>query len=299
MPQKIKTPQEAGWQKTLFEYFQISLGALVMSVGIYFFFVPHSLVVGGVSGLGIIILHYTQGSAFPIRVWLTNLAFNIPLLIIALRVIGIKFITRTIYAALFTSLIMFFLEYIPNPLETDMFLAAIFGGATCGVGVALTYRNNATTGGSVLMATLIHRALKHFPMTRILMVLDWSIILLGLFVFGTERAMYALVAIFICTKAMEYVLEGLHFSKAAFIISQDADWIGIAITEKLERGVTSLEGHGVYTGQAKSILLCVVAKREIVQLKEIVSEMDKNAFVIVTDVREVLGQGFKSMNDKA
>jgi uncharacterized membrane-anchored protein YitT (DUF2179 family) len=290
--------ESVNWKKTLVEYLQISVGAVIMAVGIYFFFVPHYLVVGGVSGLGIIILHYTSDWVFPIPLWLTNLTFNVPLLLIASRVIGLKFITRTVYAALFTSLAMFFLEYIPNPIQTDMFLAAVFGGVICGVGVAITYRNNATTGGSVLLATLIQRIIKHIPMTRILMVLDWAIILMGLFVFGTERTMYALISIFVCTKAMEYVLEGLHFSKAVFIISNDADWIGIAITEKMERGVTSLDGHGVYTGQAKSVLLCVVAKREIVQLKEVVSEMDKNAFVIVTDVREVLGQGFKSMCDK-
>jgi len=166
------------------------------------------------------------------------------------------------------------------------------------MGVGFVYRQLATTGGSVLIAALIHKVLKHVPTSRILMVLDWSVILLGFFVFGPERTMYAIIAIFVSTKSMEYVLEGLHFAKAAFIISEDSHRIASAITDQMDRGVTSLDGRGAYTGHEKNVLLCVVSKREIARLKEVVSNIDKKAFVIVADVREVLGEGFKEFDAK-
>jgi len=288
------------FKKILMEYLQVAVGTAILGIGIFVFFMPHNLVVGGVSGLGIIILHYSESYwPFTIPVWFTNLAVNIPLLLISLKVIGFKFITKTIFAAFFLTLVMFLLEeYVPVAVETDLFLASIIGGVVVGAGVGIVYRQLATTGGSVLVATLLHRLFKHLPMPRILMFVDWSIILLGFFIFGPELTMYALIAIFVSTKSMEYVLEGLNFAKAAFIISEDSLAIARALTEKMDRGVTSLDGRGAFTGHEKNVLLCVVSKREIVRLKEIVSDIDEKAFVIVADVREVLGEGFKQFDNQ-
>ena len=285
--------------KILSEYMQIALGAAVLAVGIYFFFMPHNLIVGGVSGLGIIIRYYTEDWAFTIPVWLTNLTINIPLLLIALKVIGPKFIVKTVFATFFLSFSLFLLEeHVPFLLETDFFLASIMGGVACGIGVGIVYRQLATTGGSVLIATLVHKVARYLPMARVMMVIDWSIILAGFFVFGSERTMYAIIAIFVCAKTMEYVLEGLHFAKAAFIISEDSQSIAAAINKQMGRGITSLDGRGTYTGNEKNVLLCVVSKREIVRVKEIVSGIDERAFVIVADVREVLGEGFKDFDNE-
>ena len=285
--------------KFITEYLQIALGAAVLAIGVYLFFMPHNLIVGGVSGLGIIILYSTQNWAFPIPVWLTNLTVNIPLLLIALKVIGPRFIAKTIFATFSLTFSLFLLEeYVPFFLETDLFLAAVMGGVVCGIGVGIVYRQLATTGGSVLIATLIHKMFKHLPMTRVMMVIDWAIILTGFFVFGSERTMYAIIAIFVCAKTMEYALEGLHFAKAAFIISEESATIAASINEKMGRGITSLDGRGTYTGNEKNVLLCVVSRREIARVKEIVSGIDKRAFVIVADVREVLGEGFKDFDNK-
>lgn len=287
-------------KKLLTEYLQIALGTSILALAIYLFFMPHNLVVGGASGLGIILLHYSENYwPFAIPVWFTNLVVNVPLLLIALRAIGFRFITKTIFATACLTFVLFLLEqYATFALETDLFLAAIMGGVTSGIGVGVVYRQLATTGGSVLAATLIQRIIKHLSMSRIMMIIDWTIILMGFFVFGSELTMYAIIAIFVCAKTMEYALEGLHFAKAAFIISQDPDKIAASIIEKLGRGATSLHGRGTYTGHDKSVLLCVVSKREIVRLKEIVAAIDKNAFVIVADVREVLGEGFKDFDNK-
>ena len=282
------------------QYLQIAIGTAIMALGVYFFFLPHNLVVGGVSGLGIIILDYSYNNlAFTIPVWLTTLVVNIPLVLIAFKVFGPKFIAKTTFAYLFLTFSLYLLEeHVNLVLETDFFLASIIGGVVCGIGVGLIYRQLATTGGTVLIAAILHKVFKHIPTSRILMVVDWSIIALGLFAFGFERTMYAIIAIFVSTKAMEYILEGLNFAKAAFIISEDSHKIAAALTERMERGVTSLDGRGGYTGNEKNVLLCVVSKREIARLKEIVTGIDKKAFVIVADVREVLGEGFKDFDNK-
>ena len=287
-------------KKILSEYLQIALGSAILATSIYLFFIPHNLVVGGVSGLGIILLYYSESYwPFIIPVWLTNLAINIPLLIIALKAIGLKFIAKTIFSTLFLAFVLFLLEeYVTFTLPTDLFLAAIMGGVTSGIGVGIVYRQFATTGGSVLVATLLQRIMRHIPMPRIMMIIDWAIILAGFFVFGSERTMYAIISIFVCTKTMDYVLEGLHFAKAAFIISENSEEIAQEVTKQMERGLTSLNGKGAYTGQDKNVLLCVVSKREIVRLKEIVTNIDKKAFVIVADVREVLGEGFRDFDSK-
>ena len=280
------------------QYLQIAFGTAIMAIGIYFFFLPHNLVVGGVSGLGIIILDYSYNHlSFAIPVWLTTLVVNIPLVLIAFKVFGPKFIAKTTFAYLFLTFSLFLLEeYVRYELHTDFFLAAIIGGVVCGIGVGLIYRQLATTGGSVLIAALLHRIFKHIPTSRILMVVDWSIIAPGFFAFGFERTMYAVIAIFVSVKAMEYILEGLNFAKAAFIISEESHEIASALTEQMERGVTSLDGRGGYTGNEKNVLLCVVSKREIARLKEVVTGIDNKAFVIVADVREVLGEGFKDFD---
>ena len=288
----------SSFKKILSEYAQIMLGVLIMAISIHFFFIPNDLVTGGVSGIAIIILHYSQNWAHPVPVWLSNLAINLPLLALALKVFGLKFITKTFFGAVLLTLFLYLFQFVPNPLEANMLLAAVFGGVICGVGVAIALRKQGTTGGSTLISALINKIIKHLSISRILMVVDGIIILAGLFVFGTINTMYALISIFVFSKTVEYVLEGLNFAKAAFIISSNADEIGQALAHKLDRGVTSLDGHGVYSGADKSVLLCVVAKKQIVRLKEIVSETDSNAFVIVTDVREVFGQGFKSIDDK-
>ncbi|MCL2753024.1 MAG: YitT family protein [Defluviitaleaceae bacterium] len=286
------------YKKVFVEYLHIALGVAILGAAIYFFFMPHNLVVGGLSGLGIIIYHYTQDWIFPIPVWLTNFGINIPLLLIALKVLGAKFIMKTLFGAVWLSLVLLLLEFVPNPLETDLLLASLFGGALAGFGVGIAFRKNGTTGGSTLTATLVHRITKKSSIPSILMVIDWGIILMGLFVFGPAQTMYAIAAIFVCTKVMEYVIEGINFAKVAYIISEDSNKMGRELTEKMQRGVTSLDGHGVYSGAPKSVLMCVVAKNEIIKLKELVKEIDPNAFVVVTEAKEVLGQGFGTMEDK-
>jgi len=283
---KLKT------KKLLLEYAMTAIGVVVMTAAIYFFFIPNSLVVGGVSGLATIFYHQ-----FNFPVWATTALINAPLLIIALKVVGFQYISKTIFAAALMSLVLFLLEgFVPaDILEADLFLASLFGGVVCGIGVAIVLRADATTGGSTLAADLISRVFKRLSTPRVLLVLDWAVIFAGLAVFGVQLTMYALISLFVAIMAIEYFMKWPKFTKGVFIISAKYDQIGQALLDKMDRGVTSLAGKGFYTKEEKSVLLCVVYNRQIARLKEVVSEIDKDAFVIVTDAREVLGEGFSKI----
>ena len=281
-------------RKVLVDYLFVTLGTFLLALAVIIFWQPHDLVTGGISGLAIIIHSYTS---IPISV--TNLVFNLPLFIIGFKVMPREYFVRSIYGYLMLTFSFFVLEqdFIPI-IDSDILMSSVFGGVVAGIGIGFVLRARATTGGSTLIAAILHRwALRHISMAKILFCVDSTIILTGLLVFGPNAAMYAVVAVFVSTKVTDAVLEGLSFSKAAFIISQEADAIADGITRDMNRGVTEMPSRGRYSKQAQTMLLCVVPAKEIVPLKQLVYNLDKKAFVIVTDVREVLGEGFKAGQD--
>ncbi len=283
-----------GWGHIIQNYAIISVGVILLALGISVFYAPYGMVTGGVSGLAIIIAETSKGLGFSIPIWLTNLLFNVPLFAIGLKALGIKNLAKTIYATFFLSFALYLTNFIPA-IETDLTIASVFGGVTCGLGLGLVFRSVATTGGTDLAANIIHLKLRHVSIQKIMFVLDATIIIIGLFTFGPIKAMYAIVGVFITSKVIDGVLEGLSFAKAAFIISTKSDEISKSILLKIDRGVTALSGRGAYTNTEKDVLLCVVSSKELVEIKQLVKEIDNRAFVIVADVREVLGEGFKSM----
>ena len=171
-------------------------------------------------------------------------------------------------------------------------LSAIYGGAISGAGIGLVLLGKATTGGTDMVASLIQHYLRHYSVVQIMMILDGIIILFGVAAFGIQSALYAVVAIFITSKLSDALMEGLKYSKAVFIISNKADEVAKTLMRELSRGVTGIHASGMYSGERKNMLYCVVSKKEIVELKDIVIRLDREAFVIVTDAREVLGEGF-------
>ncbi len=264
----------------------IAVGCFLLAVGIHMFYEPNQMVTGGVSGLAIVIKHYTG-----IPLWVTNLALNAPLFLIGMRIKGKAFLARTLYATVFLSVALFIAGYLP-PVETDYFLASIFGGVFSGIGLGLVFGKYSTTGGTDLAASLVHSFVKHVSVSKILFILDTLIIVIGWFAFGSTRAMYAIIAVFIATKVIDTILEGLSFAKVAFIISDHSEEISRLLMQELDRGVTTLSGKGMYTGSQKNIIFSVVSKKEIVVVKELIKTVDAKAFVIVSDAREVMGEGF-------
>ena len=276
----------------MWEYLMLIVGTALVAASIQCIYDPISLVTGGFSGLAIVIKSVTE-PFFPggIPLWFTNIALNIPVFLVAFKVKGKRFIGRTLVGAFLLSAWLYVLPAV-DLTQGDYVLAAVFGGVTCGTGMGLILLAKATTGGTDMVATIIQHYAKHYSIVQILQVLDALVVLCGLWVFGIHAALYAIVAIFITTKVSDALMEGFKFSKAAFIITDQYELVAKRILGELDRGVTGLKAKGMYSGADKCVLYCVVSQKEIVQVKEIVAETDPNAFVIVSDAREVLGEGF-------
>lgn len=284
-------------KEKIIEYLAIIVGTTILSIAINVFFDPFELVTGGVSGLSIIIKTFAEEKYnIIIPLWLTNIALNLPLFVAGVKVLGIKMLRRTIFATLYLSFALFYTKLIPTSFLTDIepLLIALFGGVLSGVGIGLVFSSFATTGGTDLAANIIHRYAKHISISKLLFILDTCIILFGIFMFGITKAMYAIIAVYTTSKVIDSILEGLSFSKAALIISEHSDIIAKEILSELDRGVTGLSGRGMYTLNNKEILLCVVSRKQVIQLKDTVKSIDKRAFLLVFDVREALGEGFEA-----
>lgn len=268
------------------DYLLIILGSFVIGFAVKNMYDPVSLVTGGVSGIAII---FKQVLDIPL--WVTNTVLNIPLFLAAVKIKGWNFIKRTLVATVALSVSLYVLPEMAF-LTEDVFLASLFGGLITGVGTGLVFICHATTGGTDMLAALIQRKMKHYSIAQIMQVLDGLVVLAGASVFGIQYALYALIAIYAVAKISDNMIEGLKFSKQAFIISEKSQEIAECIMKEMERGVTALDAVGMYSGLGRQMLFCVVSKKEIVRLKEIVEEHDSGAFVIVNDVREVVGEGF-------
>ena len=171
-------------------------------------------------------------------------------------------------------------------------LIAVFGGVISGVGMGFVLLAKATTGGTDLVSVLIQKKLRHYSVVQILQIVDGAVVIAGLYTFGLTIGLYAVIAIFITSKVSDALMEGMKYSKAAFIITERYHQVAQALMGQLNRGVTGLYAKGMYSGGDRCMLYCVVSKKEIVDLKEIVVGIDRDAFVIVSDAREVLGEGF-------
>lgn len=273
-------------------YLMIFAGTGVMAVAISCIYDQSGLVTGGFTGIAIVIKTVTEGVVNGgVPLWLTNLMLNVPVFIYAYIRFGKRFVGRTLFGTVMLSVWLYIIPPV-NLAENDMLLAALFGGVFCGVGFGLVLRAGATTGGTDMVAALIQPAMRHYSVVQIMQVIDGIIVLVGLYVFGLRPTLYAAVAIFVTTKVSDSFLEGFKSSKAAFIITNRHEEVAECLMVQMDRGVTGLEARGMYTHDKKCVLYCVVSRKQIVQVKEIVNEVDPDAFVIVSDVREVLGEGF-------
>ena len=268
------------------DYLIIVLGAFIMGFAIKNIYDPQGLVTGGVSGLAIILKDQAG-----IPLWITNMCVNVPLFFLSLRLKGWKFVKRVLVAeAALTVSLAILPEY--AFLKDDLILTALFGGVFSGVGTGMMLLCHATTGGTDTMAALIHTKLRHYSINQILQVLDGLVVVAGAGIFGVRYAFYAVIAVMVLAKVSDGMIEGMHFAKAAYIITDYKEQISREIMDHMERGVTLIDASGAYTGEKRDIVFCVVSKKEIVTVKEIVRCTDPRAFVIVSDVREVLGEGF-------
>lgn len=274
------------------EYFMIAIGTALIAFSVASIYDPSGFVTGGFSGLAIIVKQLTEElipGGVPLAV--TNLLLNIPVFLIAIRLKGWRYIVKTLFGTVMLSFWLGVLPVVPIA-EGDFLLTALYGGIIMGVGIGLVFLSQATTGGTDLIAAIIQHFWRHYSIADIMQVIDAFIVLAGAYLFGIQMVLYAVISIYLVSKVSDGIIEGLKFSKAAFIITSKPDEVSQILMDDLSRGVTGLSAKGMYSGEKKNMLFCVVSRKEIVRLKELTLSLDPDAFVIVTDVREVLGEGF-------
>ena len=290
--------------KTVGKYCAIAIGSGIVAVGINIFLYPYRIAPGGITGLATIINYMIDGF-LPLGVII--LMLNLPLFITGIIKLGWKFMLRTLYATIIMSVLIDVTapylrhlgEYLLNGAETDLILFAFFGGLVVGIGMGLIFRMNATTGGTDLMAELLRRSGINVTMGQAVMIFDVIIVVMaGLYFQSLMLALYAIIAVLVTSKVIDSILEGFNFAKGLFIISYQNELIAHRITTELGRGLTGLTGTGKYTGDNKEILFCVARAKYIPDIKRIVKESDPGAFVVVTNVHEVLGEGFQGFDNK-
>ena len=273
-------------------YLLLTAGTFFMAVGINVIYEPLSMVTGGFSGIGILVKKLTQTAKWSgIPVGMTTLLLNIPLFIWGYSQKGKVFVKKTVYAA---SCFSFFLLIIPtfDIVKQDYLMAALVGGLLNGTGIGLVFSQGASTGGSDLLSVLTAKILPGLSASERLILIDTLIVAAGVFIFGLEIGLYAVVAVFVTGKVSDAILDGLKFAKIAYIISDHPEEISEHILRELGRGLTGLEGQGMYSEKHKMVLMCVVSKKEAVLLKDIVKNADNEAFLILSEAKEVLGEGF-------
>ena len=281
--------------RTLKNILFIAAGAAMFALGFDLFLQPHHINVGGVSGIGQILAYITGFGS--VATW--SLLINIPLFLLAIKGVGRNFFFGSLAGMLFSNLFLTLFSGLPVP-ETEPLLAALYGGLLSGVGLGLVFIVGASSGGSDVLARLLRPKFPNFPIGRIMLVIDTAIILLTGLVFGDiNKTLYSAVTIYVCSISLDAVVYGLDYSTVALIVSDKYEEIGRVICEKLDRGVTVLDGKGFYSGNVKQVLLSAIKKRQAAELKALVTDIDPNAFVILQESHQVLGEGFKrySKND--
>lgn len=275
-------------KKRFLDYLGIILGCFIIAMGFNLFLIPNKIAPGGLSGLATI-LYYLFG--FPVG--MTMLVFNIPLLVIGVKKLGLHFGTRTIFGSIVLSLLIDGTAPFLPTLTTNILLAVLFGGVIMGLGLGIVFKFKGTTGGTDIIARLICDY-TDIRMGQAMLMMDFVVITCASFVFrDADLGLYALIAIYVASKAIDLAQGGVNYAKAALIISDHTEIIGEAILKNMGRGVTALKGQGLYTQTFRDVLLCVLPRSEVSELKDIVKKTDQKAFVIITNVYEVLGEGFE------
>ena len=272
------------------KYGLIILASAIYAVGFNWCFAPNSIAFGGITGLAQII-----NAALPwAPIGTVVIVLNIPLFLLGWRLLGGGLLVSSLAAMAVSSVFIDALTAVYTFPPMDPILASIFGGVLVGLSLGVIFLQGATTGGTDLIARLLKLKLSWLPMGKLLMGIDLVVIVLVALAFRQlSSGLYGLVALYISTLVMDQVLYGLDNAKVAYVISDRPEAITQAIISELDRGVTILHGEGGYSGDPKKVLLCAFKQRQIVAVKELVRETDPDAFLIVCEAHEVLGDGFK------
>ncbi len=277
--------------KFVFEIIETIVGSFIMATAVSLFLLPNELSSGGFSGIGTI-LYYL----FNIPVGLTIFLLNLPLFTVATYKIGKGFLIKSIIGTIFYSIFIDLLDVV-EPITNDKILACIYGGLLTGVGTALILRGQASTGGSDLLSIIIKRYKNNFKTSSLIIIIDSIIILLNTIFFRKiEIGLYSAITIYLMGKIIDILFEGIYFTKLIFIVSEKNEEIAKIINNKIQRGVTGLYGKGMFTNTKKMVLMCAVGRNDLIELKKQIKQIDSEAFLIVANSREVLGNWSRTGN---
>ena len=284
--------EEKDWYKAVLSIIGLTIGVFLLAIGLIFFLEPNTIAPGGVTGFAIVFKKMTN-----IPVYMTNLMINIPLFIIGVITLGKNSGWKTLYA---TALLSLFLKIIPTQAVTpDLLLASIFGGLVSGIGLGIVFKFGGTTGGTDLAGSILNKTFPSLSVSTFMMGIDLLVVAFaGIVDKKVETSLYSIISLFVTIKVIDLILEGIGYLKAFLIITNKPEEISKKIMEGLDRGVTMFKGKGMYTMEEKDVLLCVVNRSQFTKTKEIVNSIDKDAFIMVTEMSEVLGEGFEEIKNQ-
>lgn len=275
-------------KKQITEILGTILGSFIISIGISLFLLPNQLSSGGIAGIGTIIYYLLK-----IPMGTTIILLNIPLFLISILKIGKSFFIKSLIGTISLS---FFIDWLDKfkALTQDRFLACIYGGVIIGVGTAIILKVNSSTGGTDMVTYIAKKYKPNIRTGNIMIIIDIIIVTLNMLFFREiEIGLYSGIAIYLMGKIIDILFEGIDFTKLIFIVSEKSEEIAKKIGKSIERGTTGIYGKGMYTNEERLILMCAVTRRDVSKVTEIAKKIDKNSFIIITNSREVLGQGFK------
>ena len=286
---KFKTKRKIVKTKYIITQFtQIAIGTALVAASTSLFLLPTQLSSGGFSGIATIVYYLLE-----IPLGTTILVLNIPLFIMSLIKNGKHFFVNAIAGTMGLSIFLNIFEKL-KPITTDRFLACIYGGIIAGIGTAIILKANASTGGTDLLTQIIKAYKPNVRVSNLLVILDTIIVITNVIFFKElEIGLYSAITIYIMGKMLDIFFEGIDFAKMVYIISPKNEEISKQIGEKIKRGSTSLYGKGMYKKKDREVLFCVASRGEVREIRKIVNEIDKDAFIVITNAREVFGEGFK------
>ena len=274
-------------KRGIINFIYVVLGVILIALSINMFFLKVKIAPGGVSGLATVVYYLTG-----ISVGTVVLVINVPLFIAGFFAFGKRFSVKTLFATVLLSVILDTTTFLPQVTD-DMFLAAIFGGLTMGAGMAFVFKGGATTGGTDVAAKLVIKYFPRFNISEQLFFIDGLVVVTAMIAFRNfDIGFYSIITIWISAKIIDLLFEGVGFAKAIFIISDNGEEIADRIMSEVGRGVTGINGEGMFLKTDKKVLLTIADKSQIPAIKFIVKDIDSKAFVFITDVRETLGEGF-------
>lgn len=284
------------WRIVVRDALLIMMGSLVFAVGVDCFEIPNGLAAGGVTGLAMVIAALLEPMGISLPVGIQTIVMNALLMVIVVRSGSRGYVARTAAGIVACGVLTDALAPLLPALteREDLLLCALWGGVVTGVGLGLVFRTGGNTGGTDILAQLLSRRLG-MPVGTAIIVVDGAIIALSATVFSVEQALYAAVAMFISGKAIDAVVDGLRSERAAYVISTEHERIANEILYTLNRGCTELQARGVWSGNPRPVLLCVLGRSESMRLKQLVAEIDPEAIVIISAVHEVFGEGFRQI----